>query len=304
MQDLRKEKSVGRLSVRAKRLLAVVAVFILTMSLGASALADGGRAGGAPGGAPSGGQQTPGGANGQQPENGGGATQPGGAPNGSPARGAVGANLDKIEAAIAAIEDETVQVNLTALLEAYADALEAKQAAIAANETESIAALATAASAAKDALELAMAEAGLSLDDTFAEPERAEDGTGRALGKPELDAESIAAGIAALEDSDANKAALEGLLNAYRTALQARAAANTASMTGGEIAALDQAVTAAEVDLREKLANAGLATELTVQNRQEQQSQWRMTVVADETEAPSGTGFFESIFNWLSSLFQ
>ena len=304
MQDLRKEKSVGRLSVRAKRLLAVVAVFILTMSLGASALADGGRAGGAPGGAPSGGQQTPGGANGQQPENGDGAALPGGAQNGSPARGAVGANLDKIEAAIAAIADEAVQANLTALLEAYADALEAKQAAIEANDTDSISELAAAASAAKDALELGMAEAGLSLDSILTEPERAEDGTGRALGKPELDAESIAAGIAALEDSDANKAALEGLLNAYRTALQARAAANTASMTGGEIAALDQAVTAAEVDLREKLANAGLATELTAQNRQEQQSQWRMTVVADETEAPSGTGFFESIFNWLSSLLQ
>lgn len=298
MQNMKKKKSVGRLSARAKRLLTVVAVFILTMSLGASALADGGRAGGASGGAPAGGQQTPGDTGGQRPENG------NGEQNGSPARGAVGANLDKIEDAIAAIEDETVQASLTALLEAYADALEAKQAAIEANDTDSIFELAAAASAAKDALDLAMAEAGLSLDDILAEPELVEDGTGRALGKPELDTESIAAGIAALDDSDENKVALEGLLNAYQVALQARASADTASMTEDEIAALDQAVTAAEVELREKLANAGLLTELTVQNRQEQQSQWQMTVIPDEKEAPSGTGFFAAIFNWLNAIFQ
>lgn len=295
MQTNSKVKQTGRLSGKAKRILAVIAVFILTMSLGASALADSGRGNGASGGAPVGGQQTPGGAQ---------SGTPGGTQNGSPARDAVGVNLDKIEAAIAAVEDETVQANLTALLDAYAEALEAKQAAIAANETDSIAALAIAASAAKDALDLAMTEAGLSLDEILSTPEQAEDGSGRALGKPELDAESIAAGIAALDDSDANKAVLEGLLNAYQVALQARTAANTASMNGDEIAALDQAVESAEVQLREKLANAGLTAQLAVQNQQEQQSQWQMTVIADGTEAPSDTGFFESIFNWLSSLFK
>ncbi len=299
MQTNNKVKQTGRLSGKAKRILAVVAVFILTMSLGASALADSGRGNGVSGGAPAGGQQTPGGAQSGTP----GGT-PGGAQNGSPARDAVGVNLDKIEAAIAAVEDETVQASLTALLDAYAEALEAKQAAIAANETDSIAALAIAASAAKDALDLAMTEAGLSLDEILSTPEQAEDGTGRALGRPELDAESIAAGIAALDDSDANKAVLEGLLNAYQVALQARTAANTASMNGDEIAALDQAVESAEVQLREKLANAGLTAQLAVQNQQEQQSQWQMTVIADGTEAPSDTGFFESIFNWLSSLFK
>ncbi|NCB06452.1 MAG: hypothetical protein EOM69_13145, partial [Clostridia bacterium] len=233
MQNLMKAKSRGGLTARAKRVLAVVAVFILTFSLSAAALADGGRGNGAPTGAPSGGQQTPGVTGGQQPENG------NGEQNGSPARDAVGVNLDKIEDAIAAIEDETVQANLTALLDAYAEALEAKQAAIAANETDSISELAAAASAAKDALDAAMAEVGLSLDDILAEPEQAEDGTGRALGRPELDTESIATSIAALDDTDENKAALEGLLNAYQNALQTRTSANTASMTEDEIAALD-----------------------------------------------------------------
>lgn len=298
MQSKNKVKPTGRLSGKAKRVLAVLAVFILTMSLGASALADGGRGNGASGGAPAGGQQTPGGMDGQQPENG------NGEQNGNPSREAMGANLDKIEAAIATIEDETVQASLTALLETYADALEAKQAAIEANDTASISELAAAASAAKDALDLAMAEAGLSLDDILSTPLQAEDGTGRILGKPELDTESIAAEIAALNDSDENKAALEGLLNAYKVALQARVSANTAAMSEGEIAALDEAVTAAEVQLREKLANAGLTAQLAVQNQQEQQSQWQLTVISDGTEAPADTGFFESIFNWLSSLFK
>ena len=120
MQNRNKAKSIGRLSGRAKRVLAVLAVFILTMSFGASALADGGRGNGAPSGAPAGGQQTPGVTGGQQPENG------NGEQNGNPSREAMGANLDKIEAAIATIEDETVQASLTALLETYADALEAK----------------------------------------------------------------------------------------------------------------------------------------------------------------------------------
>lgn len=298
MQNRNKAKSIGRLSGKAKRVLAVLAVFILTMSFGASALADGGRGNGAPSGAPAGGQQTPGVTGGQQPENG------NGEQNGNPSREAMGANLDKIEAAIATIEDETVQASLTALLETYADALEARQAAIEANDTASISELAAAASAAKDALELAMTEAGLSLDDILSTPLQAEDGTGRMLGKPELDTESIAAEIAALDDSDENKAALEGLLNAYKVALQARVSANTATMSEGEIAALDEAVTAAEVQLREKLANAGLSTELTVQNQQEQQSQWQLSVITDGVEAPSGTGFFATIFNWLNSLFK
>ena len=263
MQNRNKAKPIGRLFEKAKRVLAVLAVFILTLSLGASALADGGKAGGVPGGAPSGGQQTPGGMGGsQQPRNGGGTpdgeTQPGGATNGGQSREAEGVNLEKIEDAIATIEDETVQANLTALLEAYKDALEAKQAAIETNDTDSISDLAAAASAAKDALDLAMTEAGLSLDDILSTPEQAEDGTGRALGKPELDTESIAADIAALDDSDENKAALEALLSAYEAALEAQSTADTSSLTEDEIAALEEAVLTAETSLREAMASAGL----------------------------------------------
>jgi hypothetical protein len=298
MLNLMKAKSRGGLTARAKRVLAVVAVFTLTFSLSAAALADGGRGNGAPTGAPSGGQQTPGVTGGQQPENG------NGEQNGSPARDAVGVNLDKIEDAIAAIEDETVQANLTALLEAYAEALEAKQAAIEANETDNISDLAAAASAAKDALDAAMTEAGLSLDEILSTPEQAEDGTGRALGRPELDTESIAASIAALDDTDENKAALEALLSAYEAALEAQSSADTSSLTEEEITALEEAVESAEVQLRAKLENAGLTTQLAEQNQQEQQSQWQLSVIQDGTEAPSDTGFFETIFNWLSSLFK
>lgn len=49
---------------------------------------------------------------------------------------AAGVNTDQVEEAIAALTDETVQANLTALLETYVAAEEAKQTAIAANETD------------------------------------------------------------------------------------------------------------------------------------------------------------------------
>ena len=261
MQNQNRAKGYGVLTAKAKRILAVVAVFIMTFSLSAAALADGGRAGGTQGGAPSGGQQTPGGMGGgqQQPANGNGTTQPGGAPNGEQSREAEGVNVDKITEAIAALEDETVQASLTTLLNTYVEALEAKQAAIAANETDGIDDLTAAVTAAKDALETALTEAGLSLDEILGTPELAGDGTGRMNGKPALDTTSIAASIAALDDTDENKATLETLLSAYEAALEAQSSADTASLTEDEIAALQDAVATAETALREALTTAGIS---------------------------------------------
>lgn len=309
MQNQNRAKGYGVLTAKAKRILAVVAVFIMTFSLSAAALADGGRAGGTQGGAPSGGQQTPGGMGGgqQQPANGNGTTQPGGAPNGEQSREAEGVNVDKITEAIAALEDETVQASLTTLLNTYVEALEAKQAAIAANETDGIDDLTAAVTAAKDALETALTEAGLSLDEILGTPELAGDGTGRMNGKPALDTTSIAASIAALDDTDENKATLETLLSAYEAALEAQSSADTTSLTEDEIAALQDAVVSAETQLREGLQSAGLTTEAAVQNQQQQKSQWQMTVVSDSgttTGTAANSGLLTAIFNWLSTLFK
>ncbi|MEN6595200.1 MAG: hypothetical protein ABFC31_09700 [Clostridiaceae bacterium] len=267
MQNMEKAKSRRGLTARAKRVLAVIAVLILTLSFGATALADGGRTNGSSGGAPSGGQQTPGGTGGgQQPTNTNGtqsgAGQQGGTQPGDQTREAAGMNVDKIEVAIAALEDETVQASLTTLLNTYVEALEAKQAALTANETDEISDLTAAVTAAKEALETALTEAGLSLETILGTEEQANDGTGRAFGKPALDTTSIATAIAALDDTDENKATLETLLATYETALEAQSSADTTTLTEDEIAALDEAVTAAETALREALTSAGLSVNL------------------------------------------
>ncbi|HWQ07163.1 MAG TPA: hypothetical protein VN453_08035 [Feifaniaceae bacterium] len=267
MQNMKKAKSRRGLTARAKRVLAVIAVLILTLSFGATALADGGRTNGSSGGAPSGGQQTPGGTGGgQQPANTNGtqngAGQQGGTQPGDQTREAAGMNVDKIEVAIAALEDETVQASLTTLLNTYVEALEAKQAALTANETDEISDLTAAVTAAKEALETALTEAGLSLETILGTEEQANDGTGRAFGKPALDTTSIATAIAALDDTDENKATLETLLATYETALEAQSSADTSTLTEDEIAALDEAVTAAETALREALTSAGLSVNL------------------------------------------
>ena len=267
MQNMKKAKSRRGLTARAKRVLAVIAVLILTLSFGATALADGGRTNGSSGGAPSGGQQTPGGTGGgQQPANTNGtqsgAGQQGGTQPGDQTREAAGMNVDKIEVAIAALEDETVQASLTTLLNTYVEALEAKQAALTANETDEISDLTAAVTAAKEALETALTEAGLSLETILGTEEQANDGTGRAFGKPALDTTSIATAIAALDDTDENKATLETLLATYETALEAQSSADTSALTEDEIAALDEAVTAAETALREALTSAGLSVNL------------------------------------------
>ncbi|MEN6339961.1 MAG: hypothetical protein ABFD03_07535, partial [Clostridiaceae bacterium] len=127
------------------------------------------------------------------------------------------------------------------------------------------------------------------------------------------DTTSIATAIAALDDTDENKATLETLLATYETALEAQSSADTSTLTEDEIAALDEAVTTAETALREALTSAGLSIAYYAQNRQEQQtgntknSEWQMTVISENgtsTDTAANTKLITVILNWLSSLFK
>lgn len=302
----------GRAALRARRALAIVLVLALTLAFGASALADGGKApsgGQTPGGQQRGGSggqtdmQTPGGANtgnGQQ----------GGAPGGQPDE--AGVNVDSVREAIEALEDETAKENLLTLLDAYETALDAKQAAITSKDTTDLSTLSQAAADAKDALEAAMTEAGLSLDDILGTKDAPQDGTGRQNGQPELDTDAIAEAIAALDDTDTNKATLQSLLEAYETALAAEESADTTALTEDELTALSDATDAARQALQEALKSTGMNEEALgdaqepQQNENGETNQWRMTVVSDGENAQdssTGLGFLKTIYNWLSSLF-
>ena len=260
-----KTRKSMRTSARGKRFFATVLVVAMTLAISATALADGGKSSGSAGGAP-GGQSQQGGQPGQQPQGGqssdaqSSATSSTGGGQGQPGNGAAaGINTDKVEEAIAALTDETVQANLTTLLEAYVAAEEAKQTAIAANETD-LTDLTSAVTAAKEALETALAAAGVETDDLYGAQMQANDGTGRMQNRPALDTTALSEAIAALEDTDENKASLTALLTAYETALAAETAADTTTLTEDEIAALAEATKTAEQALLEAAKTAGIST--------------------------------------------
>ncbi len=238
MKEHRMNRRAGGLRGSVKKTLAIVIALILTFAFSASALADSGKDNGQPGG----GQQS------QQPDE---------------ARGnrnveMSGLNIDKIQDAIDALEDETLQTNLSALLDAYVDAFAARQEAVAENDTASLAELNGAVAAAKAELDAALEEAGISTETLYGIPEEALEGTGRMYNRPELDIDEIAALIAALDDADENKAALTALLTAYVDALAALNAADPSVLTQEELAALEDAVLAAEKELLEATKEADI----------------------------------------------
>ncbi|MCE5188656.1 MAG: hypothetical protein LLF75_05690 [Eubacteriales bacterium] len=239
-----------------KRYLAAIVALLLILTVSATALADSGRGTGVPGG-----QSRQGGSGNRDGENPQSSAKPEKEPkdktNGNGKSEMAGVNLDKIREAIATVTDEAVQANLTALLETYESALETKQAAIAANETD-LADLTSAAGLAKDALDAALEEAGVSVDDLYGTPEEAEDGTGRMQNRPAMDTDEISAAIAALDDTNESKAALTSLLEAYETALSAQTNADLSSLTNEELKALADAVQAAERELLEATKAAGI----------------------------------------------
>lgn len=91
--------------------------------------------------------------------------------------------------------------------------------------------------------------------------------------KPALNTTAISEAIAALADTDENKATLTALMTAYETALAAQNAADTSSLTEDEITALAESTKTAEQALQEALKNAGIAEEpILEQNRQQNQT--------------------------------
>lgn len=167
-------------------------------------------------------------------------------------------NLDKIVKAIAAVTDETLKADLTALLTAYEDAWAAKQDAVAANDTTSLAALTDAITAAKATLDAALLDAGVTLDKVYGVPVEALDGSAHRNRRPVLDADQILAAISTLPDTNADKATLTSLLNEYQVALAAQNAANFASLTTQEQEQLMYTVRRAEEALLLASREAGL----------------------------------------------
>lgn len=250
----------GTKTRRTKRYLVGILVLVLVLAISATALADNGRGAGG-----NGGQPKPGGLSSQPPQ---GTPDPasttdgrqGQRGNGAQNAEQPGVNTEKIAEAIAALDDETAQANLTALLETYEDALEAKQTALDAKDTTNLSTLSSAVDAAKEALDTALEAAGVSTDDLYSAPEEANDGTGRMQNRPAMDTDEIATAIAALDDTDANKATLTSLLEAYEAALTAQSSADTSSLTDDEIKALADAVQTAEQALLEATKAAGITS--------------------------------------------
>ena len=237
--------------MRAKRTIVAMIAILMTLALCTTALADNGRGGGKPEGQGTGTQTQPGGGTDHGSSN---------APGQKDKRNAQaeGLNTDKIEEAIAALTDEDAKASLTTLLSAYVDAWTAKQEAIQANSTTDLSTLTDAMTAAKTALDTALEAAGISTDTLYGVPEEAKDGTGKMNNRPALDTDEIEAAISALDDTNADKATLTGLLSTYEAALAAQAAADTTTLTDEEIQALADAVQSAESALLEAARSAGV----------------------------------------------
>lgn len=228
------EKNISRKAVRGRTkrtLVAAIAIF-LALAISTTALAAKGNSGTQP---PNG-LDAQSGATSQPPQGGNGNGATNSSNNGNKvnnkSKAKIGApNFDKIEAAIAALTDETLKAELTALLSAYEDAWTAKQDAVAANDTAALAAMTEAFTSAKSTLDAALEAAGVSLDTLYGVPVETLDGIGHMNRRPVLDAGKVLAAIAALDDTNADKATLTSLLNAYQVALAAQNAANFASLT-------------------------------------------------------------------------
>lgn len=241
MMENQTKRRAGGLHRRARRTLAIVIALLLTLAFSTTALADNGKNDNRP----------------NQSDQTTSDTKPGNR-NGERNAEMTGLNVDKIAEAIAALTDEDAKASLTALLDAYVAAFDARQSAIEAKETDDLNTLSDAVTAAKAALDAALEAAGISTDTLYGVPEEAQDGTGRSnSNRPVLDTTNIAAAIAALDDSDENKAALNTLLSAYQEALAAEQNAD-ASLTQAELKALSDATKAAEQALLEATKDAGI----------------------------------------------
>ena len=157
-----------------------------------------------------------------------------------------GISVDKIANAIESVTDSEQQSELTKLLDAYKATLDAKSSALL-GKTGSMSELSQAASDARKALKDGLKEAGFTLGSVLGWQEW------KQYQNTEQNLQSIADAIAALADTDANKALLSGLLAAYQNALAAEAAATEENKE-----TLTEATNAAHEALFEALFLAGL----------------------------------------------
>lgn len=157
-----------------------------------------------------------------------------------------GISTEKIALAIDSVLDNAQKSELTELLEAYQTVLGAKDDALQ-TKTGSMSELSQAASDARKALKQGLEEAGFTLGSVLGWQEWKEYGNSAAS------LETIAAAIAALDDTDSNKAALNALLAAYQDAQSALAAATEENREALQTAADD-----AKEALFEALFLAGL----------------------------------------------
>lgn len=262
MQKYSEKENALRLGKRTKRYLAAITAVIMALSISSIALADNGKNGGQPGGQ---GQNIQGGGPGGQQGNDATSSatttnQGNGNANGQGGNKENFVNTDKIEEAIAALTDTDTQTSLTTLLETYEAALAAKQTAIAANNTDDLETLTAAVTAAQEALDTALAAAGVDKDTLYSTSDNGNGGKGDAKGnRPALNTDEIETAIAALTDTDV-QANLTTLLATYKAALAAQTAADTSTLTDDEIQALADAVKTAESALLEATRTAGISS--------------------------------------------
>ena len=298
---------------RAKRLTAAIVALLLILSFSTVALADSGAY---PGGSPRAGSQQ-----GRSPQE-----SPDPSASGSGMQNGQGEGmhnaemnsitLEKIAEAISDLTDEAAKETLLALLDAYETALDAKQAAVVANDTADLSSLSTAVADAKAALDTALEAAGIVTEELYGVPELALDGTGRTENRPALNTDEISATIEALDDTEETKAALSALLGVYEDALKAQNGANVSKMTQEQIGLLQDATNKAEQALMEALKNAGLSEEpIREQNRQQvsanqpetvDENQYQFSVISEGTASGDGgtTSIFSAFFQWLNSIFK
>lgn len=255
MKEHQKESRKANMRGRTKRFLAAVIAIIFAFAFSTTALAAGNKDGSKPQSGP---DAVSGATKNNQSNNAGGNGNSSDKPDDKGGAKIKAPNFNKIESAIAELTDETVKANLTALLSAYEDAWKAKQEAVAASETDSLETLEAAITAAKAALDAALEAAGVSSDSINGKPVEALDGKQHENSRPVLDTEQISAAIATLDDTNADKATLNGLLTAYQEALATKLAANTAAMSEEEQLQLAYALRNAEEALLLAAREAGL----------------------------------------------
>ena len=208
-------------------------------------------------------------------------------------------DLNKIEAAIATLADtDENKVALTSLMNDYQAALAAQANADASSLSEAeLQALADALQSAEDALLEAARSAGV-----IGGNGRGQFVSGYAYGNAEMNLGAITAQIAALDDTDANKAQLATLLKAYQDALSAEQNADTSALTEEELAALQSATKAAADALKEAMENAGL--DVQIQNRAQEEKNFEFQILGSDGTDNTDGGAIVSFLNWLKSLFQ